>query len=311
MSSPVRLLLVSSTPGADTAAVAASACEELSGSGREPMLIAPGSPAIQDLYRSTWSMLAEAVGAILQGLGMASLSVDEVGTLPGLGELAFALAACKAADTSGSLVVWDAGPWESSVRSVSSIGAASHLLERLMTPTTAARVHSGGTTAMEAVAALRAAEARLAQSAVSWVVAGPGRQQAVKRATAALGIWEIPVAQVVDAQGADASTGRMQQEPLPTSRCQMRWVEETPDGFLLGLRLPMIEREALRVGRAGPSVIIAMDEWRRVIRLPAALQRCVVEGAGLEGGVLTIRLRPDPLAWPLRNPAETGAGEGP
>ena len=312
MSSPVRLLLLSGTPGADTSAVAAAACDELSRSGHVARLIRPGDPASKDAYQSMWSMLADGVGAILVSLGVASLSLDEVGTLPGLEDLATALAACEAAEEAGAHVVWDAGPGDSALRSVSSVGAALLLLERLLTPQTTARVHSQDGSPLGAVAGLQArllaAEARLASSTVSWIVAGPTpeAQLAARRATAGLGLWEIPVEGVVEDQGSDGTQERRLADPWTHPREQMRWVVEAPEGYLLRIRLPMVDRDSLRVGRAGANLVLGIDEWRRVIRLPAALQRCVVDGADLVEGLLTVRLHPDPLAWPRRAFTEDG-----
>ena len=312
MSSPVRLLLLSGVPGADTGSVAASAFDELTRAGQVATLIRPGDAAIEVASGSLWSLLAQGVGSILLSLGAARLSIEEVGALPVVEDLAAVLAACEATSEPGSFVLWDAGAFDSTLRSVSSIGTALLLLDRLLTPATTARGQSTDGGPLEAVADLQArllsAEAILASSAVCWFVAGssPASKLAVRRATAGLGLWEIPVSRVVEQQGDESSLDRRLADAWPEVREEMRWVEEAPGGYLLRIRLPMVDRDSLRVGRAGVNLVLAVDQRRRMLRLPAALQRCLIDGADLVDGLLTVRLLPNPLAWPAGASAESG-----
>lgn len=231
-------------------------------------------------------------------------------------DLAAVLAACEATSEPGSFVLWDAGAFDSTLRSVSSIGTALLLLDRLLTPATTARGQSADGGPLEAVADLQArllsAEAILASSAVCWFVAGssPASKLAVRRATAGLGLWEIPVSRVVEQEDDESSLDRTFADAWPAVREEireeMRWVEEAPGGYLLRIRLPMVDRDSLRVGRAGANLVLAVDQRRRVLRLPAALQRCLIDGADLVDGLLTVRLLPNPLAWPAGASAESG-----
>jgi arsenite-transporting ATPase len=54
----------------------------------------------------------------------------------------------------------------------------------------------------------------------------------------------------------------------------------------------------LELVRRGDDLVIGIDGYRRIFPLPSALRRCTVSGAGLAGGVLSIRFTPDPALWP-------------
>lgn len=82
MSSPVRLLLLSGVPGADTGSVAASSFDKLTRAGQVATLIRPGDAATEVASGSLWSLLAQGVGSILLSLGVARLSIEEVERCP-------------------------------------------------------------------------------------------------------------------------------------------------------------------------------------------------------------------------------------
>jgi arsenite/tail-anchored protein-transporting ATPase len=75
-------------------------------------------------------------------------------------------------------------------------------------------------------------------------------------------------------------------------------VERTTDGFLLMLPLPLAHASDLGLQRRGDELLVAVGEHRRVLTLPAALQRCVVEGASVREGLLRVRFVPDEEVWP-------------
>jgi arsenite-transporting ATPase len=71
------------------------------------------------------------------------------------------------------------------------------------------------------------------------------------------------------------------------------------DGILVWrLPLPGAERADLDLVRRGDELIVGIGAYRRIVRLPSALRRCTVSGAGLRAGVLSVRFTPDADLWP-------------
>ncbi|MGI9123813.1 MAG: ArsA family ATPase, partial [Mycobacterium sp.] len=68
--------------------------------------------------------------------------------------------------------------------------------------------------------------------------------------------------------------------------------------YRMRLELPPLDAGALDLGRAGDDLIIAVGGVRRRVKLAPVLRRCIVTGAALRGGELTVRFRPDPQVWP-------------
>ena len=75
-------------------------------------------------------------------------------------------------------------------------------------------------------------------------------------------------------------------------------VEQTGEGFLLTLPLPLAHAADLALQRRQDELVVTVGEHRRVLTLPAALQRCVVEGASVRDGLLRVRFVPDEEVWP-------------
>ncbi|HEU5268178.1 MAG TPA: ArsA family ATPase [Jatrophihabitans sp.] len=73
-----------------------------------------------------------------------------------------------------------------------------------------------------------------------------------------------------------------------------------PDGadFVLRMPLPLAERSAVDVARAGDDLVISVGPHRRVLTLPSVLRRCDVIGGEFDRGRLSVRFRPDPALWP-------------
>ncbi|MYS87076.1 ArsA family ATPase [Embleya scabrispora] len=71
------------------------------------------------------------------------------------------------------------------------------------------------------------------------------------------------------------------------------------DGERLSLLLPLpgTDRDDLDLLRRGDELVITVGPNRRLFKLPSALRRCVIEGAGLRDGVLRVRFVPDPAVW--------------
>jgi arsenite-transporting ATPase len=70
-------------------------------------------------------------------------------------------------------------------------------------------------------------------------------------------------------------------------------VERDGDGFVLKLGLPLAERQQTDLTRVGQDLVVTVGSRRRVLALPSALSRCVVESAVLRDGVLVVRFVPD------------------
>ncbi|WP_439674792.1 ArsA family ATPase [Embleya sp. MST-111070] len=74
-------------------------------------------------------------------------------------------------------------------------------------------------------------------------------------------------------------------------------IERDGERLLLLLSLPGTDRDDLDLLRRGDELVITIGPHRRLIRLPSALRRCIIEGAGLRDGVLRVRFVPDPAVW--------------
>ncbi len=70
------------------------------------------------------------------------------------------------------------------------------------------------------------------------------------------------------------------------------------DGYVLSLPLPLARREDVDLARVGDELVVTADGHRRVLALPALLQRCTLTGAALAAGRLRVRFVPDPALWP-------------
>ncbi|MGN2640401.1 ArsA family ATPase [Nocardia takedensis] len=68
--------------------------------------------------------------------------------------------------------------------------------------------------------------------------------------------------------------------------------------YTMRMPLPVADPATLRLGRVEDDLIVGADGVRRRVRLAPVLQRCTVETAELDGGILVIRFRPDPAEWP-------------
>jgi arsenite-transporting ATPase len=75
-------------------------------------------------------------------------------------------------------------------------------------------------------------------------------------------------------------------------------VERTDEGFALMLPLPLAHAADVGLQRRDTELLVAVGDHRRVLTLPAALQRCDVMGASVRDGLLRVRFVPDPKVWP-------------
>jgi arsenite-transporting ATPase len=75
-------------------------------------------------------------------------------------------------------------------------------------------------------------------------------------------------------------------------------VTRTAEGFTLALPLPLVTAAEVRLQRRDDELLMAVGDQRRVVTLPAALRRCVVHGASVREGLLSVRFVPDEEVWP-------------
>jgi arsenite-transporting ATPase len=90
----------------------------------------------------------------------------------------------------------------------------------------------------------------------------------------------------------------------PASGAELMSIDAQDGDFVLRMQLPLAERAAVDVARAGDDLVVTVASHRRVLMLPSMLRRCTVVGGEFESGQLTVRFRPDPEQWPH----ETGDG---
>lgn len=75
-------------------------------------------------------------------------------------------------------------------------------------------------------------------------------------------------------------------------------VDRDGEGFALVLPLPLAVADDVALQRRGEELVISVGGHRRVLTLPAALQRCIVSGAVVRDGGLHVRFIPDEEVWP-------------
>ena len=77
------------------------------------------------------------------------------------------------------------------------------------------------------------------------------------------------------------------------------------DGYRYDLPLPGVDRDSLGLVRSGDELVVTVTAvgvagHRRAFVLPAALRRCRIASARLEGGFLRVGFKPDETLWPER-----------
>jgi arsenite-transporting ATPase len=70
------------------------------------------------------------------------------------------------------------------------------------------------------------------------------------------------------------------------------------DGFTLSLPLPLVSAADVALQRRDHELLVAVGDHRRVLTLPAALQRCDVRSASVREGLLRVRFVPNEEVWP-------------
>jgi arsenite-transporting ATPase len=75
-------------------------------------------------------------------------------------------------------------------------------------------------------------------------------------------------------------------------------VSREDEEFVLTLPLPLVSSGEVGLKRRGDDLLISVGDHRRVLTLPAALQRCFVTGAAVRQSQLRVRFTPDEEVWP-------------
>jgi arsenite-transporting ATPase len=76
-------------------------------------------------------------------------------------------------------------------------------------------------------------------------------------------------------------------------------VRRSGSGYVLSLPLPLANARDVDLKRRDAELLVSVGDHRRVLSLPAVLQRCVVRGARVRDGVLRVSFVPDPELWPV------------
>ena len=85
----------------------------------------------------------------------------------------------------------------------------------------------------------------------------------------------------------------------PVRRDGLR-VRRSGSGYVLSLPLPLVTAHDVDLKRRDAELLVSVGDHRRVLSLPAALQRCVVRGARVREGTLRVTFEPDPDLWPVQ-----------
>ena len=103
------------------------------------------------------------------------------------------------------------------------------------------------------------------------------------------------LAALADERSVLAGTPRALTDPVEVAAPRVTGAE---DGFVLEQPIGLADAAAVRVQRRADDLIVSVGGDRRIIALPSALRRCVVENASVGSGMLTVRFVKDEEVWP-------------
>jgi arsenite-transporting ATPase len=92
-------------------------------------------------------------------------------------------------------------------------------------------------------------------------------------------------------------------DPLPGSAVPESLLEVSGSGrgldarYSLRIALPLADDTELDLARVGDDLALTVDGRRRLVALPSLLRRCIVTGAEMDSGGVTVGFRPDPALW--------------
>ncbi|GLY54977.1 ArsA family ATPase [Lentzea sp. NBRC 102530] len=92
-------------------------------------------------------------------------------------------------------------------------------------------------------------------------------------------------------------------DPLPGDADSASMLEVSGSGrgldarYSLRIALPLADDTELDLARVGDDLALTVDSRRRLVALPSLLRRCIVTGAEMDSGGVTVGFRPDPSLW--------------
>ncbi|MFD4640473.1 ArsA family ATPase [Lentzea sp. NPDC058436] len=92
-------------------------------------------------------------------------------------------------------------------------------------------------------------------------------------------------------------------DPLPGAAVAESMLEVSGSGrgldarYSLRIALPLADDTELDLARVGDDLALTVDGRRRLVALPSLLRRCIVTGAEMDSGGVTVGFRPDPSLW--------------
>ncbi|WP_329793824.1 ArsA family ATPase [Lentzea sp. DG1S-22] len=93
------------------------------------------------------------------------------------------------------------------------------------------------------------------------------------------------------------------EDPLPGAAVPESLLEVSGSGrgldarYSLRIALPLSDDTDLDLARVGDDLALTVDGRRRLVALPSLLRRCIVIGAEMDSGGVTVEFRPDPSLW--------------
>ena len=93
------------------------------------------------------------------------------------------------------------------------------------------------------------------------------------------------------------------EDPLPGAAVPESLLEVSGSGrgldarYSLRIALPLADDTELDLARVGDDLALTVDGRRRLVALPSLLRRCIVTGAEMDSGGVTVGFRPDPALW--------------
>jgi arsenite-transporting ATPase len=136
-----------------------------------------------------------------------------------------------------------------------------------------------------------------------WVTAQREQLTTVRTSFAGLPIWESayaagePVGLAALADLAETTYGAVDPLALYETPDPLTVERVSSDEFVMSIGLPHADRSEVELVRKGDDLVVTVGSYRRVLALPSALQRCVVDGAGLRDGRLRVRFRANDQVW--------------